>query len=119
MTNQTEITLTDNAKLHIKKVLEKEPNGLGLRLAVKTTGCSGNQYVIETAKSINEEDKTIEFQGIKIIVDKNSLRYLVGTELDFVRDGLNANFKFNNPNVEESCGCGESFSLKKELENEI
>ena len=71
MTNQTEITLSDNAKLHIAKVLEKEPDGLGLRLAVKTTGCSGNQYVIETAKSINEEDKTMEFEGIKIIVDKN------------------------------------------------
>ena len=119
MTSQTGITLTDNAKLHIEKVLGKDPDGLGLRLAVKTTGCSGNHYVIETATTINEEDKTIEFEGIKIIVDKNSLRYLVGTELDFVRDGLNANFKFNNPNVEESCGCGESFSLKKELENEI
>jgi iron-sulfur cluster assembly protein len=115
MTNQTEITLTDNAKLHIEKVLAKESNGLGLRLAVKTTGCSGNQYVIETAKSINEEDKTIEYEGIRIIVDKNSLRYLVGTELDFVRDGLNSSFKFNNPNVAESCGCGESFSLKKEV----
>ena len=116
MTNQTEITLTDNAKLHIEKVLEKESGGLGLRLAVKTTGCSGNQYVIETAKSINEDDKTIDYQGIKIIVDKNSLRYLVGTELDFVRDGLKSSFKFNNPNVDESCGCGESFSLKKELD---
>ena len=116
MTNQTEITLSYSAKLHIEKVLAKEPDGLGLRLAVKTTGCSGNQYVIETAKSINEEDKTIEFEGIKIIVDKNSLRYLVGTELDFVRDGLNSSFKFNNPNAAESCGCGESFSLKEELE---
>ena len=116
MTNQTEITLTDNAKLHIEKVLEKEAGGLGLRLAVKTTGCSGNQYVIETAKSINDDDKTIDYQGIKIIVDKNSLRYLVGTELDFVRDGLKSSFKFNNPNVDESCGCGESFSLKKELD---
>jgi len=115
MTNQTEITLTDNAKLHIEKVLAKEPNGLGLRLGVKTTGCSGNQYVIETAKAINEEDKTIEYEGITIIVDKNSLRYLVGTELDFVRDGLNSSFKFNNPNAAESCGCGESFSLKKEV----
>ena len=116
MTNQTEITLTDNAKLHIEKVLKKESGGLGLRLAVKTTGCSGNQYVIETAKSINDDDKTIDYQGIKIIVDKNSLRYLVGTELDFVRDGLKSSFKFNNPNVDESCGCGESFSLKKELD---
>ena len=116
MTNQTEITLSDSAKLHIEKVLANEPDGLGLRLAIKTTGCSGNQYVIETAKSINEEDKTMEFEGIKIIVDKNSLRYLVGTELDFVRDGLNSSFKFNNPNAAESCGCGESFSLKEELE---
>ena len=117
MVNKTEITLTDNAKLHIKKVLAKDPDGLGLRLAVKTTGCSGNQYVIKTAKSITEDDKTIESKGIKIIVDTNSLRYLLGTELDFVRDGINSSFKFNNPNVAEACGCGESFSLKKELKN--
>ena len=82
MTNQTEITLSDSAKLHIEKVLAKEPDGLGLRLAVKTTGCSGNQYVIETAKSINEEDKTIEFEGIKIVVDKNSFTAYCITDIN-------------------------------------
>ena len=74
MTRQTEITITDNAKLHIEKVLEKDPDGLGLRLAVKTTGCSGNQYIIETAKSITDEDRTIESKGIKIICSFLSLK---------------------------------------------
>jgi iron-sulfur cluster assembly protein len=116
MTNEATINLTDNAKEHVEKVLAKDNDGIGLRISVKTTGCSGYQYVIETAKAINEQDKTIESNGIKIIIDEQSLRYLVGTELDFVREGLNAGFKFNNPNVQESCGCGESFSLKEELE---
>ncbi|MFT5395197.1 MAG: iron-sulfur cluster assembly protein [Gammaproteobacteria bacterium] len=116
MTTETTISLTDSAKQHIEDVLAKDADGVGLRVGVKTTGCSGFQYVIETAKAINEEDKTLESNGIKIIIDDQSLRYLAGTELDFVREGLNAGFKFNNPNVEESCGCGESFSLKEELE---
>jgi iron-sulfur cluster assembly protein len=116
MTTETTINLTDSAKQHIEGVLAKDSDGVGLRVGVKTTGCSGYQYVIETAKTINEEDKTLESNGIKIIIDDQSLRYLAGTELDFVREGLNAGFKFNNPNVEESCGCGESFSLKEELE---
>ena len=117
MTNETTINLTDSAKQHIEKVLAKETDGIGLRLGVKTTGCSGYQYVIETAKAINEEDKTFESNGIKIIVDENSLSYLAGTELDFIREGLNSGFKFRNPNVEESCGCGESFSLKEDVKN--
>ncbi len=114
MTNEITINLTDSAKQHVEKVLAKETNGIGLRLAVKTTGCSGYQYVIETAKTINDEDKTIESNGIRIIVDEQSLPYLAGTELDFVREGLNSGFKFRNPNVDETCGCGESFSLKEE-----
>ena len=113
MTNLT-INLTDNAKQHVEKVLAKDSEGLGLRLGVKTTGCSGYQYVIETAKSINDEDQTIESNGIKIVVDEESLKYLNGTELDFTREGLNSGFKFRNPNVQETCGCGESFSLKEE-----
>ena len=117
MNNELTINLTDSAKQHIEKVLAKDTDGIGLRLGVKTTGCSGYQYVIETAKAINAEDKTIESNGIKVIVDEESLRYLAGTELDFVREGLNSGFKFRNPNVEESCGCGESFSLKEESQN--
>ena len=77
---------------------------------------SGPGANVELPETINEEDKTLESNGIKIIIDDQSLRYLAGTELDFVREGLNAGFKFNNPNVEESCGCGESFSLKEEME---
>lgn len=117
MTNEATINLTDSAKEHIVKVLAKDENGIGLRVGVKTTGCSGYQYVIETAKEINDEDKEIESNGIKIIIDEQSLRYLSGTELDFTREGLNSGFKFKNPNVEESCGCGESFSLKEGVEN--
>lgn len=115
MGNETIIKVSDSAKKHIEQVLSKDADGIGLRVSVKTTGCSGYQYVIETAKTINEQDKTIESNDIKIIIDEQSLPYLAGTELDFVREGLKAGFKFNNPNVEESCGCGESFSLKKEL----
>lgn len=114
MTNDTTISITDSARRHVEKVLAKETDGIGLRLGVKTTGCSGYQYLIETAKKINAEDKTITVNGIKIIVDEQSLPYLTGTELDFVREGLNAGFKFRNPNVEETCGCGESFSLRQE-----
>ena len=116
MTTETTINLTESAKKHIDSVLARDTDGIGLRVGVKTTGCSGYQYVIETAKAVNEEDRIIESNGIKIVIDEQSLRYLAGTELDFVREGLNAGFKFNNPNVEESCGCGESFSLKEELE---
>lgn len=116
MTNETTINLTDSAKKHVENVLAKDTDGIGLRVGVKTTGCSGYQYVIETAKTINDEDRAIETDGIKIIIDEQSLRYLAGTELDFVREGLNAGFKFNNPNVQESCGCGESFNLKEELQ---
>ena len=79
--------------------------------------CRKYQYVIETAKAVNDEEKMIESNGIKIIIDDQSLRYLAGTELDFIRKGLNAGFKFNNPNVEDACGCGESFSLKKGMED--
>ena len=117
MTNTTTINITDNARQHVEQVLARETGGIGLRLGVKTTGCSGYQYVIETAKKINHEDKTIESNGIKIIIDEQSLRYLAGTELDFVREGLNSGFKFRNPNVQETCGCGESFSLKQETKD--
>jgi len=116
MTTETAINLTESAKKHIETVLAKDTDGIGLRVGVKTTGCSGYQYVIETAKAVSDEEKMIESNGIKIIIDDQSLRYLAGTELDFVREGLNAGFKFNNPNVEDACGCGESFSLKEGLE---
>ena len=114
MNSESTITITESAANYVKQVLAKNENGIGLRLGVKTTGCSGYQYVIETAESVNDEDKTIESYGVKVVIDEKSLPYLAGTQLDFVREGLNSGFKFNNPNVEESCGCGESFSLKQE-----
>ena len=116
MTPEAIINLTDSAAEHVQKVLAKNADGIGLRISVKTTGCSGYQYVIDTATEMNEQDTEIETNGIKIIIDEQSLRYMSGTELDFVREGLNSGFKFNNPNVEDSCGCGESFSLKEGVE---
>lgn len=113
MSNQTTISLTESAAEHVKKVLAKDENGIGLRVGVKPTGCSGYQYVIETAKHIDAEDQTIESCGVKVIVDKDSLPFLAGTILDFTREGLNSGFKFRNPNEEDSCGCGESFSFKE------
>jgi iron-sulfur cluster assembly protein len=110
MTDLT-ITLTDRAADHIKHFLIKQGEGIGLRVAVKPTGCSGYQYVIETADSINEHDQAFESNGVRVVVDKQSLKYLAGTELDYVRQGLNEGFRFSNPNVQETCGCGESFNV--------
>ena len=84
---------------------------MGLKLAVKTTGCSGMAYVLEFADEIPNEDHIFESHGIKIMVDPKSLIYIDGTELDFAREGLNEGFQFNNPNVKDSCGCGESFTV--------
>ena len=106
------IHLTERAAKHVKNYLAREGGGIGLRVGVKPTGCSGYQYVIEAAEKINEQDHTFESLGVKIIIDDHSIRYLSGTELDYVREGLNEGFRFNNPNVADSCGCGESFNIK-------
>lgn len=113
MTN-TAINLTDRAAVHVKNFLAKEGDGIGLRVAVKPTGCSGYQYVVEAAANINDQDQAFESNGVKVIVDKQSLKFLAGTELDFIREGLNSGFRFNNPNVANTCGCGESFNIKEE-----
>ena len=105
------ITLTEQAANHVKKFLANRGKGAGLRLGVKTSGCSGMAYVLEFADKIEAEDKVFEDHGVKVIVDSKSLLYLDGTELDFVKEGLNEGFKFNNPNVKDSCGCGESFNV--------
>ena len=110
------INLTDRAAEHIKTFLAKESGGVGLRVGIKPTGCSGYQYVIETAEIITDHDQTFESNGVKVVVDEQSLKYLAGTELDFVREGLNSGFRFNNPNVAETCGCGESFNINEEAE---
>ncbi len=113
MTNEAMVHLTDSATEHVKKVLAKDADGIGLRLGVKTSGCSGYQYLIETATAVREQDRTLESNGITIVIDDESLRYLAGSELDFIREGLNSGFKFHNPNTAESCGCGQSFSLRE------
>ena len=105
------ITLTEKAAQRVEKYLESRGKGVGLKLAVKTTGCSGMAYVLEFADEIPSDDHILESHGIKIMVDPKSLIYIDGTELDFAREGLNEGFQFNNPNVKDSCGCGESFTV--------
>lgn len=104
------ITLTETAATRVSNFLTNRGHGLGLRLGVKTSGCSGMAYVLEFVDETNEDDQVFEDQGIKIIVDSKSLIYLDGTELDYAKEGLNEGFKFNNPNAKGACGCGESFT---------
>jgi len=105
------ITLTDKAAKHVQRNLDKRGMGCGLRLGVRTTGCSGLAYQLEYVDESAPEDTMFESNGIKVFVDPKSLAYLDGTELDFVREGLNEGFKFQNPNVKDECGCGESFRV--------
>jgi iron-sulfur cluster assembly protein len=105
------ISLTPAAASHIEKYLARRGKGIGLRLGVKTTGCSGLAYKLEYADDLQPEDVVFESNGIRVMVDPKSLAYIDGTELDFARDGLNEGFKFNNPNVQSECGCGESFQV--------
>ena len=105
------ITLTENAARHVAANIAKRGKGIGLRLGVRTSGCSGLAYKLEYADEVLPEDMEFESRGVRIIVDPKSLPYLEGTELDFAREGLNEGFKFNNPNVRDSCGCGESFNV--------
>ena len=105
------ITLSDKAAQHVSRYLARRGKGVGLRLGVKTTGCSGLAYKLEYADEIAAEDQVFESNGIKVIVDPKSLPYIDGTELDYAREGLNEGFRFNNPNVKDECGCGESFRV--------
>ena len=105
------ITLTEVAADRVKAFLENRGKGEGLRLGVKTTGCSGMAYVLEFVDEIEDTDEVFESNGVKIIVDPKSLIYIDGTELDYGKEGLNEGFKFNNPNVKDECGCGESFTV--------
>ena len=91
--------------------LASRGKGEGLRLGVKTTGCSGMAYVLEFVDAVEDDDKVFESNGVRIIIDPKSLLYLDGTELDYGKEGLNEGFKFNNPNVKDTCGCGESFTV--------
>ncbi|HVL07879.1 iron-sulfur cluster assembly protein IscA [Imbroritus primus] len=105
------ITLTEKAAKHVSRYLERRGKGVGLRLGVKTTGCSGLAYKLEYADEVAPEDNVFESFGIKVLVDPKSLPYIDGTELDYAREGLNEGFRFNNPNVKDECGCGESFRI--------
>ena len=105
------VTMTERAARHIAGFLQKRGMGVGLRLGVRTTGCSGMAYKIEYADAMHPEDQTFESHGVKILIDPKSLAYIDGTELDFVREGLNEGFRFNNPNEKNRCGCGESFNV--------
>ena len=108
--NQMAIKLTQNAADQVQQYLSKE-GGLGLRLGVKKTGCSGWAYIVELASGITPEDVVFEDRGIKIVVPHDSLGFLDGSEVDFGTEGLGQSFRFNNPNVTEQCGCGESFTF--------
>ena len=105
------ITLSDAAAERVKRFLANRGKGVGLRLGVKTSGCSGMAYVLEFVDELNDEDAIFDDKGVKVIFDAKSMAYLDGTQLDFVKEGLNEGFKFNNPNVIYACGCGESFTV--------
>jgi len=105
------ITLTERAANHVQNYLTKRGKGIGLRFGVRTTGCSGMAYKLEFVDAASEEDQAFESNGVKVFVDPKSLVYIDGTELDFVKEGLNEGFKFNNPKEKDKCGCGESFNV--------
>ena len=105
------VTLTQRAADHVNRYLQRRGKGLGLRLGVRTTGCSGMAYKLEYVDSADETDTVFEHFGVKVFVDTKSLAYLDGTELDYAREGLNEGFKFSNPNEKATCGCGESFTV--------
>jgi iron-sulfur cluster assembly protein len=107
----SEITLTKEAVAYIQKNLQGKEGVLGIRIGVKDSGCSGLSYVVGFASDIKAEDKIFETADIKIMVDADSLKYLKGTEIYCVSEGLNEYLKFNNPNVKGTCGCGESFNV--------
>jgi len=105
------VTLTEPAADRVRKFLANRGKGVGVRLGVRTSGCSGMAYVLEFVDDVDDNDEVFEDRGVKIIVDKKSLVYIDGTELDYGKEGLNEGFKFNNPNVKDECGCGESFTV--------
>jgi len=105
------ISLTENAAKHVNDFLTSRGKGVGIRVAVKTTGCSGLMYVMEPVDEIQAEDLQFHSQGVEVFVDPKSLVYIDGTEMDYVKQGLNEGFEFRNPNVQAECGCGESFTV--------
>lgn len=105
------IALTENAARHVGRYLQKRGKGIGLRLGVRTTGCSGLAYKLEFVDEVDTTDEVFESHGVKVYIDAKSLPYLSGTQLDYTREGLNEGFRFSNPNEKAQCGCGESFTI--------
>lgn len=105
------VSLTQNAADRVRTQLQQRGHGLGLRLGVKKTGCSGYAYTIAFADEIGDADQVFEAQGVKVVVGREHLDLMDGTEVDYVREGLNEAFRFNNPKVAGTCGCGESFTI--------
>ncbi|MCZ4314198.1 iron-sulfur cluster assembly protein IscA [Comamonadaceae bacterium G21597-S1] len=105
------VSLSEAAARHVNRYLAKRGKGVGVRLGVKTTGCSGLAYTLEYVDELTGEDVVFEEHGVKVLVDPKSMAYIDGTQLDYVREGLNEGFRFNNPNERDKCGCGESFRV--------
>ncbi len=105
------ITITEAAAQRVQNFLANRGKGVGIRLGVRTSGCSGMAYEMEFVDEIQKDDQVFEDRGVKVIIDEKSLVYLDGTEVDYAREGLNEGFKFNNPNASGECGCGESFTV--------
>lgn len=105
------ITVTEAAAERIRDSIHSRGKGIGLRIGVKTSGCSGYMYTIDFADETGSDDQVFEDHGVKVIVDNESLSFLDGTELDYGKEGLNEAFRFNNPNASAECGCGESFTV--------
>ncbi len=106
------VALTENAAKHITAMLHKRGSGIGLRLGTRKSGCSGFAYVVDYADAIGENDTVFESHGVKVVVDRDSLEQLDGIEVDYLRsNAINQGFEFRNPNVKDTCGCGESFSV--------
>ena len=105
------ISMSQAAADHVNRYIANRGQGLGVRLGVRTTGCSGMAYVLEFVDEIAAQDEVFESRGVKVVIDPKSMVYLNGTELDYVKEGLNEGFQFNNPNVKNECGCGESFNV--------
>ena len=105
------VTLTEAAAKHVQKYIDRRGKGIGLRVGVKTSGCSGMAYKLEFADSTEPDDQIWESHGVKVIIDEESLPYIDGTELDYTREGLQEGFRFKNPHEKSRCGCGESFHV--------
>lgn len=105
------VTLTEAAARHVQNFIAKRGRGVGLRIGVRTSGCSGMAYKLEFADAVESDDLSFDSYGVTLLVDPKSLPYIDGMELDYTREGLNEGFKFNNPNVKNACGCGESFQV--------